>query len=75
MEGTHPLRSWRTRKGLTQEAAAKQLDLNEPTLSRYENGRRTPSLKQAAKLSERTGIPIWKFLIVSASDLQGRGAE
>lgn len=62
MEGTHPLRSWRTRLGLTQEAAAERLDLNEPTLSRYENFKRTPTLTQAAKLSEKTGIPIDKFV-------------
>lgn len=62
MEGIHPLKNWRARQGLTQEDAAKQLDLNEPTLSRYENFRRTPTLKQAAKLSEKTGIPIDQFL-------------
>jgi transcriptional regulator with XRE-family HTH domain len=62
MEGIHPLRQWRNDQGLTQEAAARQLELKEPTLSRYENGRREPSLTQAAKLSEKTGIPIDKFV-------------
>lgn len=62
MEGTHPLRAWRLKQGLTQEAAAAKLQLNEPTLSRYETGSRTPSLALAAKLSEKTGIPIDKFV-------------
>lgn len=62
MEGDHPLKAWRDGRGLTQEAAAEELGLNEPTLSRYENGRRTPSLARAAKLSEKTGIPIDRFV-------------
>lgn len=62
MEGAHPLRKWRSRRGLTQEDAAKELGLTEPTLSRYETGTRVPSLTQAAKLSEKTGIPIGKFV-------------
>lgn len=62
MEGTHPLRQWRNLRGLKQKAAAEELGLTEPTLSRYEKGRRIPSLAQAAKLSEKTGIPIDRFV-------------
>jgi transcriptional regulator with XRE-family HTH domain len=62
MEATHPLKQWRSDQGLTQEAAAERLGLTEPTLSRYEKRRRTPSLTQAAKLSEKTGIPIDAFV-------------
>lgn len=62
MEGTHPLKQWRADNGLTQEAAAQILGLTEPSLSRYEKGRRIPSLTQAAKLSEITGIPIIEFV-------------
>lgn len=62
MEGIHPLRQWRVRLGLTQEEAARKLGLKEPTLSRYENGRRIPTLTRAAKLSEQTGIPIDQFV-------------
>lgn len=62
MEGSHPLKVWRTTQGLTQAEAAETLGLKEPSLSRYETGNRTPSLAQAAKLSEKTGIPIDKFL-------------
>lgn len=62
MEGTHPLKAWRSDRQLTQEQAAELLGLKEPTLSRYETGARIPSLAQAAKLSEKTGIPIDKFV-------------
>lgn len=66
MEGTsknhHPLRKWRDGQNLKQEDAAKALGLKVPTLSRYETGARIPSLTQAAKLSEKTGIPIDKFV-------------
>lgn len=62
MEGDHPLRQWRREHGLVQAVAAGVLGLKIPTLSRYETGMRTPSLKQAAKLSERTGIPLDKFV-------------
>lgn len=62
MEGTHPLKIWRDLRGLKQKAAADELGLTEPTLSRYETGARMPSLTQAAKLSEKTGIPIDKFV-------------
>lgn len=61
MEGTHPLKEWRAANGLTQEAAAERLGVSEPDISRWENRRRMPSLTQAAKLSEMTGIPIEQF--------------
>lgn len=69
MEGTcnsekpsHPLKQWREDRGLDQKAAAVVLQLKRPTLCRYETGARIPSLTQAAKLSEKTGIPIDKFV-------------
>lgn len=66
MEGSFPLRAWRIARGLKQKAAAEALGLKIPTLSRYETGARTPSLTQAAKLSEKTGIPIDKFVQAQA---------
>jgi transcriptional regulator with XRE-family HTH domain len=62
MEGTHPLRKWRSDQGLSQDEAAPLLGVKKPTISRWETGSRTPSLAQAAKLSETTGIPIFQFL-------------
>lgn len=65
MEALHPLRQWRADKALKQEAAAQLLGIKTPTLSRYETGARTPSLTQAAKLSEKTGIPLDRFVKAS----------
>lgn len=62
MEGTHPLKQWREGEGLKQKPAAERLGLTVPTLSRIETGSRTPSLTLAAKLSEKTGIPIDRFV-------------
>lgn len=62
MEGSHPLIKWRAERGLKQRDAAETLGLTIPTLSRYETGARTPSLTQAAKLSEKTGIPLDQFV-------------
>ncbi len=58
----HPLKTWRESRSLTQESAAEALGLKKPTLSRYETRTRTPSLSEAARLSEKTGIPIDKFV-------------
>lgn len=62
MECTHPLRKWRQDEGLNQGAAAERLGLKVPTLSRYETGKRMPSLTRAARLSEKTGIPLDRFV-------------
>lgn len=62
MEEKHPLKLWREESGLKQRAAAERLGLEVPALSRYENYHRAPSLALAAKLSEKTGIPLDKFV-------------
>lgn len=61
-EAKHPLRSWRDGQQLNLTAAAELLGLKKPALCRYEKFQRTPSLAQAAKLSEKTGIPIDQFV-------------
>ena len=62
MDATHPLVTWRNAQGLSQADAAQKLELKEPTLCRYELRKRTPSLKQAARLSEITNIPLDAFV-------------
>jgi transcriptional regulator with XRE-family HTH domain len=59
---SHPLKAWRTELGISQAEAAARLGSSKPTICRIETGNRTPSLALAAKLSERTGIPIEKFV-------------
>lgn len=58
----HPLKRWRQDRGLSQTAAAELLELTRQALCRYETGARMPPLVQAAKLSEKTGIPLSRFV-------------
>lgn len=74
MEG-HPLKNWRAALGLNQAEAAERLGLPEPALSRYENGHRTPSFARAAKLSEKTGIPIEKLRPELVGLVNGEAAQ
>lgn len=74
MGSIHPLRTWRQDQSLTQEEAAKLLNLKVPTLSRYETGRRVPSLGEAARLSKRTGIP-WRNLRPDLAELTERAEQ
>jgi transcriptional regulator with XRE-family HTH domain len=62
MEVRHPLKAWRSDNQLSQREAAGRLGIGKPTISRIESWKRTPSLALAAKLSEKTGIPIDKFV-------------
>lgn len=62
MATDHPLRSWRSQHGKTQEQLATDLGVVASHLSQIENGDRSPSLALAAKLSEKTGIPIGSFV-------------
>jgi transcriptional regulator with XRE-family HTH domain len=62
MEVAHPLRTWRQQRGISQLKAEEILGVGKPTISRIETWTRTPSLALAAKLSEKTGIPIKQFI-------------
>lgn len=50
------LRAARLATGWTQEEAASRLGLRQPTLSRFENGRSLPTLKQFLRLAELYGV-------------------
>lgn len=64
MEGIHPLKTWRRkqRPPLSQDEVAEKIGVTKPTISRWERYNREPSLADAAKLSEITGIPLKKFV-------------
>jgi DNA-binding XRE family transcriptional regulator len=66
MEGSdHPLKRWRLRQEpiVPQQQLAEAVgEKSKTTISRIENWKRTPSLTLAAKLSERTGIPMDSFV-------------
>ncbi len=64
MENVHPLKTYRARAKLTQKALADLAGVTRETIARLEGGTRAPSLTLAARLSEKTGIPIDKFVKV-----------
>lgn len=53
---THPLKAWRDEQGLSQEAAASQLEVLPMTLSRWERGRHMPNKKNWPKIEEVSGV-------------------
>lgn len=58
----HPLRAHRLSRKLSLSELARRVGTSAATLSRIELGSRTPSLALAAKLKQKTGIPIHKFV-------------
>lgn len=66
-ENNHPLARYRREHGLTQAALASELGVWPLTVWRWENGERTPRLKDAKRISEKYGI--------SLSELYGEVAQ
>lgn len=58
----HPLAQYRRRRGITQEALATELGVWPLTVWRWENGERTPRMKDAKRVAEHTGIPLGDIL-------------
>ncbi len=60
MRAPELLREWRTKAGLSQEEAAKRLDVRQPTWSDYEKGRKAPRIALALKIASLTGglVPV-----------------
>ena len=52
------LKELRAARRLTQEAVARGINCSSVTYSRYENGKREPSLEMLAKLAEFYGVSI-----------------
>lgn len=46
------IREYRKGKNLSQEQIAKEMGLNQHTISQWETGERTPNVKKALKLAE-----------------------
>jgi transcriptional regulator with XRE-family HTH domain len=57
MVSNHPLKAYRTAKGITQDALAKELGVSSITVSRWETGMRKIARDKLADVSEKTGIP------------------
>ncbi len=71
-ENNHPLARYRRIRGITQEALATELGVWPLTVWRWENGKRTPRLKEAERVSGHTGISVADLLTGS---LQSEAAE
>lgn len=54
----HRIRAERRRRGLTQAALAEISGASEQEISKYETGRRTPTLPTLARLAEAFGIDV-----------------
>jgi transcriptional regulator with XRE-family HTH domain len=57
-ENNHPLAQWRSRQQKTQQAFASELRVAPLTVWRWENRKRTPRLKDAKRISDKTGISV-----------------
>lgn len=54
----HPLKTYRSLRGITQAKLASELGVWPLTVSRWERRDRTPRLKVAKQISEKTGISV-----------------
>jgi transcriptional regulator with XRE-family HTH domain len=62
-ENNHPLATYRRSRGITQETLARELGVWPLTVWRWENGKRTPRLKDARRVAEHTSIPVESLLV------------
>lgn len=53
---THPLKSWRAGRKLSQPKAGKELGVDAMTVSRWERGEHLPHKRHWSKIEEATGI-------------------
>ena len=55
------IRAQRKIADMTQEALAEAVELQSETISRFENGQRTPSIEKLADIADVLGVPITVF--------------
>ena len=61
MVGSHPLKTYRDKREITQEALGKELGVTDVTISRWETGARKIDDELLPMVSEKTGIPKSKL--------------
>jgi len=61
-ENHHPLAKYRRNRGLSQEALGSELGYTGQTIWRWENGKQTPRMRDAKRVSEHTGISVADLL-------------
>jgi transcriptional regulator with XRE-family HTH domain len=65
MAANHPLVKYREQHGMTQEALGRELGVTPVTIWRWEHRKRTPRREDAARISEKTGIPTLELLNIA----------
>ena len=60
----------RTHKGLSLQKLAQEVDMQNPTINRYENGLRIPSITQAIKLADYFNLPIELMILFGLAGLE-----
>lgn len=63
----HPLTKYRARKNLTQAELGAELGVTHATVCRWENGTRTPRVRELIRISEITGIAAADLLQSTAA--------
>ena len=64
--GATLLRTWLNRSGHTQQAFSDKLGIHEAYVSFLVNGKRSPGLHLAVKISRLTGIPVESWMSLRA---------
>jgi transcriptional regulator with XRE-family HTH domain len=67
-ENNHPLARYRREHGLTQAALASELGVWPLTVWRWENRERAPRMKDARRLSVKTGISVGELIEASSKE-------
>jgi len=62
MARKHPLRQYREKEGLSQEALAERLGVTGMTVYRWETGARLPRRKDWPKIENETGVSVTTLL-------------
>lgn len=62
MDVAHGIRLAREKVALTQEQAATKSGLSKSTIANYENGRRSPRLKELQRIAEAYNVDVESFL-------------
>lgn len=68
MVGTHPIKSLRVQRGLTQEALGKELGVTGQTIWRWENRTRAPRRREVPRLAEKLGLSEAEVMGLSNSE-------
>ncbi|MBE0599369.1 MAG: helix-turn-helix transcriptional regulator [Desulfuromonadales bacterium] len=58
LEGEAPIKLWRERRGLTQQALADQAGISKPYLSQIESGKRQGTVETLAAIARVLAVPL-----------------